>query len=155
MEHERALFLLVAFTTHGVVGYALVRRFTDVDPVVGFVLAILPDVDFLLASVWGGMFVHRGVTHSPAFLLLLVSSVYAIGRDRTAALAVCLAVGSHIVIDSFSAAGVPWLFPFGGRVALGLSAHGLGSTLLLWTFAAAAVVWDRRRRRDGRRRSDR
>lgn len=150
MGPERALFLLVAFATHGVVGYALVRAFTDVEPAVGFLIALLPDVDFLLSAAWGGLFVHRGVTHTPAFVLFLVAGAYAVAHERTHALAVGLALGSHLAIDSLSPAGVAWLYPFGGRVAPGLPVHGPAATVLLWTFAAAVVTWDERRRRTER-----
>ena len=63
MEAERALFLVSAFATHAVVGYALVRGFTDADPRLGIVLGLFPDVDFWFPAAWGWPFVHRGLTH--------------------------------------------------------------------------------------------
>ncbi|MFC7009441.1 hypothetical protein [Halalkalicoccus salilacus] len=53
MAVERVLFLTIAVLTHGIVGYALVRAFTDVNPTGGFFLGILPDVDFLFPAAWG------------------------------------------------------------------------------------------------------
>lgn len=65
----RVAFLAVAFLTHGAVGYALVRAFTDVDPAVGFVLGIVPDADFLFPAAWGVPFVHWGITHTLLFVV--------------------------------------------------------------------------------------
>ena len=60
MVLERVLFLTIAVLTHGIVGYALVRAFTDVNPTIGFILEILPDADFLFSTAWGAPFIHRG-----------------------------------------------------------------------------------------------
>lgn len=81
MPVERALFLTIAVLTHGIVGYALVRAFTDVNPTVGFLLGILPDVDFLFPAAWGAPFIHRGITHTSLFLIAIVT-VASLWRSR-------------------------------------------------------------------------
>lgn len=146
MEPERAAFLGVAFATHGIVGYALVRSFTDAPPAAGFLLALVPDVDLLFPATWGAPFVHRGLTHTPAFVLAIAAAAYAIRRDDSIVLAVGLAAGSHLAIDSLSPKGVMWLFPLEARASPGLPVHGPTITLLLWALAAAIVIRDERDR---------
>lgn len=144
MDPERVVFLGVAFATHGIVGYALVRSFTDARPATGFLLALVPDVDLLFPATWGAPFVHRGITHTPAFVLTVAAAAYAIHRENAIALAVGLAAGSHLAIDSLSPKGVMWLFPLEVRASPGLPVHGPAITLLLWTFAVAIVIRDER-----------
>lgn len=146
MEGERVLFLVVAWASHAVVGYALVRGFTDADPRIGIVFGLLPDVDFWFPASWGWPFVHHGLTPTPLFAAAVVAGTYAIYRDRTGALAVGLAIGSHIAIDSLSPKGVPWLFPIETSPSPGIHVHGPTATALLWAAAIGVLVW----RSDGR-----
>lgn len=151
MDAGRALFLVGAFATHGVVGYALVRGFTDVDPRLGFVLALVPDVDFLFPIAWGGPFVHRGITHTAAFASAIVAVAYLSRSSRKVALASGLALGSHLLIDSLSPMEVPLLFPLEIVVSADLPVHGPTGTVALWTVAIGLLAWrtddlERRRR---------
>nr|WP_074854632.1 metal-dependent hydrolase [Natrinema salifodinae] len=149
MDLGRASFLAVAFATHAVVGYALVRGFTDVDPRAGLVLGVVPDADFCFPANWGWPFVHRGATHTPLFALSVVAGLYAIGRfhdrnrdrSRSIALAAGLAIGSHLAIDSLSPKGIPWLFPFETSWSPGIAVHGMTATGLLWAASIALVAW--------------
>lgn len=147
MDAERVLFLGVTFATHGVVGYALVRGFTDLNPRVGFVLALVPDVDIFFPTGWGEPFVHRGITHSPAFVLVvvavgIVASAFSPRLSREIPLATVLATGSHLAIDSLSPEGIPWLFPFASTASGGgLPVHGPVGTLVLWALAIGILVW--------------
>ncbi|WP_336364760.1 metal-dependent hydrolase [Halalkalicoccus salilacus] len=141
MAVERVLFLTIAVLTHGIVGYALVRAFTDVNPTVGFLLGILPDVDFLFPAAWGAPFIHRGITHTALFLIAIVT-VASLWRSRKRLeLASGLAVGSHLAIDSWSPMGVSWLFPLGIGVSGDLPVHGPTGTLVLWTLSIGLLVW--------------
>lgn len=141
MEAERLAFLVGAFVTHALVGYALVRGWTDVDPRTGVVVGVLPDVDFLFPATWGWPLVHRGITHTPLFAAVVVAGAYAISRDRGVALAVGLAIGSHLAIDSLSPAGIDWLFPFATTAGPGLPVHGPAVTVVLWTASIGVLVW--------------
>lgn len=141
MELERGLFLAGAFATHAVVGYALVRGFTDADPRVGLVLGVAPDADFLFPVAWGWPLVHRGITHTPLFVLTLVAGAYVIVRDRTLGLAVALGLGSHLAIDSLSPMGIDWLFPLETTASPGLPVHGPLATALLWAGAIGVLAW--------------
>lgn len=140
MEAGRILFLAGAFATHVVVGYALVRGFTDADPRVGIVIGVLPDVDFCFPVEWGWPLVHRGITHTPMFALATVIGAYAVSQDRTVSLAVGLAIGSHLAIDSLSPMGIDWLFPLETSASLGVDVHGLAATILLWTAAIGLIA---------------
>ncbi|WP_049920897.1 metal-dependent hydrolase [Halopiger djelfimassiliensis] len=141
METGRVLFLTGAVLTHAVVGYALVRGFTDADPRIGIVFGIAPDADFWFPAAWGWPLVHRGLTHTPLFALLLVVGAYAISRDRTAALAVGLAISSHLAIDSLSPAGIAWLFPLEASAGPGLPVHGPAATAALWLVSIGVLAW--------------
>lgn len=151
MDAGRALFLALAFTTHGIVGYALVARFTDADPKLGFVLALVPDVDFLFPVTWGVPFVHRGITHTLVFASTVVAVAYLSRSRREVTLASGLALGSHLLIDSLSPMGVPLLFPLEIVVSADLPIHGPAGTVVLWTVAIGLLAWrtddvERRRR---------
>lgn len=137
MQPERAVFLVTAFATHAAVGYALVRAFTSADPRVGAVLALAPDGDFLLPAAWDWPFVHRGITHAPAFALAVVAVAYAIRRRRSDAAAVALGLGSHLAIDALSPKGIPLAYPMEVAPSPGLSVHGPLATIVLW----ALVAW--------------
>lgn len=141
MTPERILFLAGAFATHALVGYALVRGFTDADPRLGVVFGLFPDADFLFPVAWEWPFVHRGLTHTPLFAALVVLGTTALLRDRTAGIAVGLAIGSHLVIDSLSPKGIDWLFPLQTSWSPGLSVHGLVATVLLWTASIGLLAW--------------
>lgn len=141
MDLERVLFLIIAVLTHGTVGYALVRAFTDVTPTIGFFLGILPDVDFLFPAAWGAPFIHRGITHTALFLIAIVTVTSLWQSRKRFELASGLAVGSHLVIDSWSPMGVSWLFPFGIGVSGGLPVHGPAGTLILWMLSIGLLVW--------------
>lgn len=141
MDGGRALFLALAFVTHGIVSYALVREFTDVNPRFGFALALVPDLDLLFPVAWSEPFVHRGITHTLAFVLAIVAVTYLIRLSRSVAMASGLALGSHLLIDSLSPMGVPLLFPFEPTVSGDLPVHGPAGTVVLWTVAIGLLAW--------------
>lgn len=140
MEPGRVLFLAGAFATHAAVGYALVSGVTSVDPRVGIGFGLLPDADFLFPAALDWPFVHRGVTHAPLFALAVVAGVYAARRDRALAVAVGVATGSHLAIDSLSPAGIPWLFPLEASPSPGLAVHGPPATVLLWALSIGLLA---------------
>lgn len=141
MELARALFLSVALATHAAVGYAVVRGFTDADPRIGLAFGVLPDADLLFPTGWGWPLVHRGLTHTPLFAAALVAGAVVARRDRSTALAVGLAIGSHLVIDSLSPAGIAWTFPFEATWSPGLAVHGPVVTAVLWSVAVGILAW--------------
>jgi len=131
MEPERAAFLAAAFATHAFIGYTLVRAFTTADPRLGALFGLLPDADFLFPAALEWPFVHRGISHSPFALLVVVAGALAV-RDRTVGLAVAVAYGSHLLLDSLSPKGIQWLFPLRTTWSPGLPIHTVIDTPLLW-----------------------
>lgn len=140
MSVDRALFLLVAIATHAAIGYALVAVLTTSDPRLGGLVAILPDIDLLAPADWGPLFVHRGITHTPSFVIGVVVVVYSVRRRRSDATFAILALGSHVVIDVLSPMGLPLLLPLGRVPSPGLAVHGPLSTVLLWSLAGGLLI---------------
>ncbi|WP_137290467.1 metal-dependent hydrolase [Natronorubrum halophilum] len=141
MEVDRFLFLAGAITTHAIVGYVLVQEFTDADPQIGIVLGLLPDVDFYFPATWEWPFVHRGLTHTPLFVLAIVVVIFEVTRDRAVTLAAGLAISSHLVIDSLSPKGINWLFPLESTWSPGVTIHGLPETIVLWSISLGILAW--------------
>lgn len=143
MTHD--LYLLVAFLTHGIVGYAVVRGITEYPPAIGAVGAVLPDVDLYLGPVLGLPVVHRGAIHTPAALLVLAALVllasrFASDAPRRVAAAFALGFLTHLVLDSFTNAGIMWLYPASAaRVAFGVPIHGAAGTATLLVASLALV----------------
>lgn len=141
MDWELALFRVVAVLTHAFVGYALVQAFTDVNPTVGVIVGILPDIDFFFPAAWGTPFVHRGITHTLLFVGAVVAVATLFRSSKRLKLASGLAVVSHLVIDSGSPMGVQWLYPLDLRVSGDLPIHDPVGTLVLWTLSLGVLVW--------------
>jgi len=105
-------------------------------------LARLPDYDLRVPFVE-----HRGVTHTLLFLLLVAATLGAVGSafagrfgtgtTRTAGLGVLVAtvaVGSHLLADALTPAGVPLLWPLSSRrysVALATASNPVANYGLL------------------------
>lgn len=154
---DHYVFLASAIATHAVVGYALVRVFTSAPPALGIFAGVAPDVDLLFAPTWEFPLVHRGLTHTPLLLgvalggLLLLDVYGNTVLPDDAVVGAGIAVLSHLVIDSFTNAGIMWLYPLSVRhFAYDLSIHSFAGTLLLWGVAAGLVYrgdrdWLRRR----------
>lgn len=168
MNHD--LYLLVAFATHAVVGYAVVRGLgdawgrADLPPAVGAVGALLPDVDLFLGPVLGLPVVHRGVLHTPAAALAFAGGVWLVGSlagslgrssgrsldalgplrvDAPRRVAAAFGVGlfTHLLIDTATNAGIMWLYPAStARASLGVPIHGAAGTAVLWLSALAVVL---------------
>ncbi|WP_227356750.1 metal-dependent hydrolase [Haladaptatus salinisoli] len=157
MVHTAAhlLSLLPAVLTHGVVGYALVRTLTDEPPALGFLAGVLPDIDLYFGRHWRFPLVHRGAVHTPLFVLGCCAALYLATRDRSVAVAAGLAALSHLVIDSFTDMGIPWLYPLSARYfSYDVEMHGVRNTILIWTLVGAALAVDRRRVRRDRTEDD-
>ena len=134
------MFLLVAFATHGAIGYTLVAVLTPSNPRLGALVAIMPDIDFLAPADWGALFVHRGITHTPLFVIGVVVVVYSIRRRRSDAAFTFLALVSHVVIDALSPMGLPLLLPLGRVPSPGLAIHGPFMTVLLWSLVSGLLI---------------
>lgn len=127
----RVVFLVAAVLTHAAVGYTLVVMLTEADPRVGIFFGVLPDVDFLFPEPLGFPFVHRGLAHTPAVALLVVSVVLVVTR-REIAIATGIALFSHLGIDGLSPEGIMWLYPVTLSPSPGLPVHSAPGTAVLW-----------------------
>ncbi|WP_229120921.1 metal-dependent hydrolase [Halapricum desulfuricans] len=128
----QAAFLTVAIATHAVVGYTLGTALFD-RPVAGLAAGVAPDVDFLFPAALGWPFIHRGITHT-LFVGGLTAGVVAY-RDRRTALAVAAAYGSHLLLDTTTPKGVPFLSPLvetAYHFDPGTTGHSLVPTVALW-----------------------
>lgn len=137
----RVLFVGGALLTHAAVGYALVRALTDADPRLGLLFGVFPDGDFLFPASLGFPFVHRGIVHTPVFLLVVVALVSALSR-REVVVAASVALASHLLIDGLSPAGIMWLYPVTVTPTPGLAVHGPVGTVVLWAVVAGVLSYD-------------
>lgn len=138
MNHE--LYLLVAFVTHGLVGYALVRGATDYPPAAGALGGVLPDVDLYLGPALGLPLLHRGAIHTPAALAVLIGVALLFGVPRRVPAAFGVGFLSHLAVDTFTSAGIMWLYPASTtRASFGLPVHGVAGTASLWLASLALV----------------
>lgn len=156
---DHRAYVLFAVLTHALVGYTL-AAVVGRAPTGAVVGAVVPDVDLLFAPAWSFPFVHRGLTHTPVFATAVVGAVVAWRRQsvvtlpsdrvgRLSAVAVGLGYGSHLVLDSLTASGVPWLYPV-STTGYGVDAgiHGIEYGVAIWVVAVAVLLV---RRRTGRR----
>jgi inner membrane protein len=137
----RVLFVGGALLTHAGVGYALVRALTDADPRLGLLFGVALDGDFLFPASLGFPFVHRGIVHTPVFLLFAVALVYLLSR-REVAIAASAALASHLLIDGLSPAGIMWLYPVTAAPSPGLPVHGPVGTVILWGLVGGILSYD-------------
>lgn len=144
---DHRLYVLLAVLTHAAVGYALAVVLTDGHPAAGVVGAVLHDVDLLFAPAWQYPFVHRGLTHAPLFGGFVVGVVLAVAPLRWAGPGVALGYLSHLVVDTLTPSGVPWLFPLSETgYAVDASVHAVERQPVVWLSVLAVLLIDRYRR---------
>lgn len=131
MNHS--LFLAAAIATHAIVGYALVRFLTPIPPIVGLLGGITPDIDLYFGRIWEFPLVHRGLVHTPFFLLVLLGILLFIGVRKRVIIGFGLAFLSHLVIDSFTNAGILWLYP--------VTTYHLSRDISIHSFVGNAILW--------------
>lgn len=138
-----AVFLLVAITTHALVGYTLGRVLFE-RPLLGMAAGVFPDGDFLFPATMGWPFVHRGLTHG-LLVLTLGAAVVAIS-DRTAGETVAVSYASHLLIDSTTPMGVPLFYPLVSEhiyLDVGIAGHAPVPTAFIWSGCLAALWYHR------------
>ncbi len=112
--------------------------------------ALLPDIDH--PGSWAGrrfavisiplstVIGHRGVTHSLIATLLLGVCLYVYGLGFALA-PLLVGYASHLVADSLTPSGVPWLWPWKRTFSLKLFRTGSFTEYLLTTLLAAIGGW--------------
>lgn len=90
--------------------------------------ALLPDIDTqkssiqryfpFIGKILGVALKHRGITHSLIFPLFLVLLINFLALPGIYALAFLAGFLSHLVLDTFTPSGVPWLWPLPLRFSI-------------------------------------
>ena len=124
---------------HACFGAALVTV-VGTTPVYGAIGGLLPDVDTLLGEVLP--LSHRGLTHTPIIALVLAGLLYLITDDLDDSLALGTGYLSHLFIDTFTPAGIMWLFPWrvfmshdvalASSVDVNMAIAGIGLLAMQW-----------------------
>ncbi|MFB6271103.1 MAG: metal-dependent hydrolase [Halobacterium sp.] len=130
----------VALATHALVGYTLGALALD-RPLAGTVGALAADADFLFPDALAWPFVHRGLTHSLPVAALAVAAALAVDRRLGAAFGVGYA--SHLLIDTTTPTGVPWLYPLTDTsyyLDLATTGHSPVPTLVFWA-GCLGLLW--------------
>lgn len=138
---SRPLFLVVAISTHALVGYALGAALFRA-PRAGLVGGVVADLDFLFPASWGSPLVHRGITHTALAAALAVG--VAAAHHRSTAGGVGVGYVTHLLIDATTPKGIPLAYPVvPDRVGVTLGGHSPVVTALLWI---CCLGWLSRRR---------
>lgn len=141
------LYLALAVVTHAVVGYTLVRVFTSCNPAIGLVAGIFPDIDLYFGHLWDFPLVHRGLVHTPFFLAVLLCVVALVGSSERVVLGVGIAFLSHLLIDSFTNAGIMWLYPASVHsFSYDISIHSAVADVVFWCLSLGVIRWGGRDR---------
>ncbi len=138
----RIAFLIGAIATHAVVGYALGAVLAN-RPYAGAVGGIVPDIDFLFPVAFEWPLVHRGLTHT--LLVATIATALIAFRHRAAGMVFGAGYVSHLLIDSTTPKGVPFLYPGLSDsffFALPLDGHSTIVTVLLWSGALTLLYVD-------------
>jgi len=128
---------------HLVVGYGLVYLLTDWDPRWGAIGAILPDLDLIsyaveVPEIWA----HRGLLHTPFFLLMLVGLCLVLGWEKRRIAPIVLGYLSHLLIDWTVPWGIMWLYPLSRQhfVLRDPTLHDTLPTIGLWLLLFGAIL---------------
>ena len=120
--------------THVAVGLATyvatTKSFHPAELAVVAATSTLPDIDF--------HFGHRGVTHS---LFALVLLAYIVKTTYPALLIpVLIGYGSHLILDTLTPMGIPWLWPKNKRYKIPLVQTGSTKESIIKYFAFLILV---------------
>jgi len=118
--------------------------------ILGMVASILPDLDASFHFMFP--FVHRGIMHTPLFLLAGIIAIYALTGDRKSCFSFGLGYSSHLILDTFTYSGIMWFFPLEKSFSLELVAANnfygnLGIALVSvmivagWRWQTELITW--------------
>ncbi len=99
---------------------------------------LIPDLDIVLQ--YGFPFMHRGIVHTPFFLVVCVVFLYLIVESP-----VTFAFGtgflSHLLMDIITPSGIPMLYPLPVYYTLNLAAYNnIFANLGIIAFSLAAIM---------------
>ena len=140
-------YLAFAIGTHAAVGYAVVRLLTSGPPVLGVLAGVGPDLDLLFGPSLAFPFVHRGLFHTPLLLAVVLGLLFVADSPRWLVVGVAGAFLSHLIIDTFTNAGIMWLYPLSTQFfSADIAIHSTPGNLVLWGMALVMVRWGGRNR---------
>lgn len=129
--------LLFAFTLLWISNFPLV---------LGLIASILPDLDASFHFMFP--FVHRGIMHTPLFMIAGILVIYALSGSKKSSFAFGLGYSSHLVLDTFTYSGIMWLFPLQETFSLQLlTANSFVGNLGISIFSIIVVIvwkWQRK-----------
>lgn len=133
---------LLATAIHLVLGYLAVDYLTPYPPRYGLVGGLIPDLDVALKLVETTFpFVHRGITHTPAFLAVLILGMWMLGVSEATLHGVGIGGMLHLLVDTASGWGVMWFWPARTtRVLLPLSLNARRTLLVLVAVSLAVIL---------------
>ena len=111
------------------------------------VAAVLPDIDhtgsminkaFTITNIIPWFFKHRGLFHS--IWPLLIGSMTLSFVHPLISTAFFIGYGSHLVSDSFTKAGVNWLYPGKFKIQGPLKTGGIGEGIIFFVFIAVVIA---------------
>ncbi len=130
---------MLAFT-HAIFGLAL--GYIAELPIVYLMLgALLPDMDLILNGA--APFTHRGIVHTPIAALTIALLFFLLTWRKGSSLALLIGYISHLFLDTFTPAGIMWLFPLEHTYSLYLflASGSLGNILISALSIAAILYW--------------
>ena len=113
--------LAVGVSAIAVASYGGVVSMSAMSFACGMFGSLLPDVDHPsstfgrkirpVSDLIGGVFGHRGITHSAIAVLLLFGFTWQAGIEPVWARAFAIGYSSHLLADWFTPKGIPFLWP--------------------------------------------
>lgn len=133
--------LLFAFTLIWIGNFPLV---------LGMIASILPDLDASFHFMFP--FVHRGIMHTPLFLIAGLLVIYSLTGSKRSCFTFGLGYTSHLILDTMTYSGIMWLFPLKKTFSLELLTANsfignLGicilsvSFLVAWNWQQELITW--------------
>lgn len=140
---------ILASLLHAVTGFLFVQTFTPYNPKYGFLGGLIPDFDVVfLALDTSFPFVHRGITHTPFFLLLMVAALWLFRVRESVIHGFAIGVALHLLFDTVSGWGVMWFWPIQTtRAYIPLHLNASRNLLLIEAITIVAIALVRPKRR--------
>lgn len=114
----------------------------DLPVVYAMIAGIFPDTDLYMDLVFP--FVHRGILHTPVFILFAAVVLYLVTDRKEIAAAAGVGLFSHLFLDTITPMGIMWLYPLSATyfsLNLVISANLLANVLVLAYCVLLMAAW--------------